>query len=125
MYEATAAQLPRKCKNCQITIVQGTSNRVSAAVAGKVKAPAALASDSAAVADQHGATNAVAGTGNAPVQTNTAPAALGAGAVLAARLTGPLGYVVGLAGLALVGYGLWWIWPLLPRRRQRNPNPNS
>ncbi|GAC1604826.1 MAG: hypothetical protein NVS3B25_34100 [Hymenobacter sp.] len=116
----TRLVLPRKLRHSQLTVIIGDQNRVSQAQANKFKAPTVLASDSASLTDQAGATNAVAqrGSGNAASQTSTAPRAPGIGAVIAARLAGPLGVVL---ALVVVGAGLYllgpWLLALLGRLR--------
>lgn len=117
-YNAPVAWL-RVGKKSQITYVLGNANKVSQASAGKIKAPALLATDSSTLNAVTGGGDLAAanGAGSTVAQQHTQPAAPGIGATLAAKLTGPLGWVAA-AGAA---YGLWWLIGWLPRRRTKEP----
>lgn len=52
---------------------------------------------------------------------DTTQEAPGVGATIAAKLTGPLGWVLGLAAVGALGYLVYLFWGILPRRRN-NPN---
>lgn len=107
-----AASTPKKCKNCQITYVVGDNNKVSQASAGKVKAPAVLASDSATQNTAAGNLATVTGDGNQLEQTATTEQAAGFG--------GAIGKPIGLALAGVIGVGLVWLLVGAIRRRNNN-----
>jgi hypothetical protein len=101
-----AASVPRKCKGCTIVYGDATVAGKKAQVATEgadltniEKAKAPVATDGATSKDQRGAGVAsdITGDNNAPQLTNTAPQAPGIGATIAAKLTGPVGIVLGVA----------------------------
>ena len=78
---------------------------------------ATLATDSATL---QVATNAVAGRGNTARQTATTQEAPGIGATIAKAITGPLGWVLGIAAAGAVAYLVYLIWAFIPRRKTDN-----
>lgn len=118
-------KVPRKCKNCSFYYAPATiiGKKATASVGDNARTTVAAkkatqATDSSTVTDQRGATNAVSGHGITATQTNTAPKAPTVGATIANRLTGPLGYVLAAVAVAGAVYGIWWLLPLLPRRKK-------
>ncbi len=119
----TALVLPRKMRHSQLTVVIGNGNDTRATAIGKAKAPTQVATDSSTQNAVTGGGDLAAANGTAstasPAHTETA--APGPLATLAGRLTGPLGWVLALAGVGALGYGLYYFWFLLPRRKAQNP----
>ena len=125
------SECPRKCKGCNFYYAPATiiGKKATGAVGDNARTTVAgkkstQATDSSTVTDQRAATNAVSGHGITATQTNTAPKAPGVGATIAAKLTGPLGWVLGAVALGGACYGIWWLLPLLPRRR-KNDTPTA
>jgi hypothetical protein len=127
-----ATQVPRKCKGCTFNTVAGDQTNAAkkatvqaegATNVGKAKAPVATGEARATDQSGTGAASTIEGNGNAPVLTNTAPPKRSWQEALADNLSGPLGWVVGLVALAGVGYGIYYFWFLIPRRKASTDTP--
>jgi hypothetical protein len=127
-YAATV--LPRRIgKKATITIYNAPATitnagkkatvATDATVIGKAKAP--VATGAGDVTDQAGASaaSAIKGNGNAPVVTATQAGKKSIGQALVDDLTGPLGWVIGALALGAAAYGVYYIWWLLPARKQK------
>jgi hypothetical protein len=123
---------PKKCKGCVFNTVAGDQSNAGkkatvlaegATNIGKAKAPVATGEARATDQSGTGAASTIEGNGNAPVLTNTAPPKRSWQEALADNLTGPLGWVVGLVALAGVGYGIYYFWFLIPRRKASTDTP--
>ncbi len=125
-----AAVLPRRIgKKATITIYNGPATvtnagkkatlATDATVIGKAKAP--VATGAGDVTDQAGASaaSAIKGNGNAPTVTSTQAGKKSIGQALVDDLTGPLGWVIGALALGAAAYGVYYIWWLLPARKQK------
>lgn len=125
------ATMPRKCKGCVFNTVAGdqtnsTAGKKATVAAGdnavashieKKAGPAVVGSDSATL-NNVGTGNLAAtnGDGNTTTQTKADVEPPSIGATIAARLTGPLGWALGVAALGVMGYGVYRLWPLLRRK---------
>lgn len=123
---APGAPLPHfgKLKNSQVSVQIGTGNQASQASLGKNKGTAQMATDSSTLNAVTGGGNlaAVAGDGNTLEQkAELPPPAPGLGAIIAGKLSGPLGVIL---ALAVAGLGCYYIIPLLPKRR-KNKEENA
>ena len=107
-----AATVPRSVKVKNGALAWGTYAK--ATNAGK---KANQATDSAT---QQIATNAVAGKGNTATQTATTQQAPSIGATIAKAITGPLGWVLGIAAAGAIGYLLYLIYMYIPKKEDRN-----
>lgn len=132
---ATSPPVPRKCKGCIFNIAGGnqsnttstTGKKATAATgAGAVatvieKAKAPVGTGTGDVTDQAGASAAstIKGDNNAPVLTNTQQEAADWKAQLASGFATPVGKVAAVAVAGLLGYGLYYVWFLIPRRKKR------
>jgi hypothetical protein len=129
------AQVPRKVKgNLTINYVQGNQSNQRAGKKGQVlgdgasvkgdtkaKGSAAVSQDSSTQNALTGAGNqsAIKGNNNATTQTkqDTSKEAPGPLAVLANNATAWLPWVLGAVAVGCVGYGIYYFWFLIPRRK--------
>lgn len=127
-----ATQVPRKCKGCTFNTVAGDQTNAAkkaqllgegASVKGdtKAKGNAAVSQDSSTQNALTGEGNIAAtkGNNNATTQTkqDTSKEALGPLAVLANNATSWLPWVLGAVAVGCVGYGIYYFWFLIPRRK--------
>ncbi len=82
----------------------------------KPKAPVTTGPGDATDQSGSGAASTIKGNGNAPVLTNTQQQAPNWKAQLASGFATPVGKVLSVVLLGLVGYGVYRLWPLLRRK---------
>jgi len=129
---AATHPVPKKCKGCSFYTIAGDATVAgkkaqvaagegsSLTITGKKSGPAVIGSDSSTLNAVGGGGNlaAVQGDGNTTTQTKADTEAPGVGATIAAKLTGPLGLVIGGAlTCVLVAYGGSWVWGVWKRRK--------
>lgn len=99
-----------------------TAEGATATVIGKKAGPSVVASDSSTLNAIEGGGNlaAVNGDDNEVGQKKADTAAPGVAATIADNLTSPLGYVLAIVAVCAVGYGIYYFWWLIPRRKASN-----
>ncbi len=128
-----ASQVPKKCKGCTFNLVAGNQTNAGkkaqvaagagavASVTGKKSGPAVIASDSSTLNAVAGGGNlaAVQGDGNTTTLTkqDTTKEAPGLLATIANNATAWLPWVLGGLAVAGIGYGIYYFWFLIPRRK--------
>lgn len=118
--QVAQAQAYAKANRQPLILGKGAQNAPNATApvqnSYKPDAPVAQATDSAVLQNTGG--GAAAAGPNASAQGGaTRPDALSPFAVIADNLTSPVGYVLAAAAVGGLAYALYWLWPILFRRK--------
>lgn len=124
----TQVVLPRKMRNSQLVFQQGTGNtNGNQASLGKNKGQAQQGTDSSSLVANTGPGQQQSQQGNGnhqqATQANVEPP--GPLAVLAAKLAGPPGIVLGIVLLGGAIWAGWYFWYWVPARRKKEQPPTA